>query len=69
MPENLRHSLDQLGLMQIKHKACHGEPLDCLECVPLHFLLSIPIHGYVCCRRVLGCHPLPGCLEEELGGM
>ena len=22
-----------------------------------------------CCRRVLGCHPLLGCMEEELGGM
>ena len=22
----------------------------------------------ICCRRVLGCYPLPGCIEEELGG-
>ena len=22
-----------------------------------------------CCRMVLGCHPLPGCVEEDLGGM
>ena len=30
---------------------------------------SGPISLPDCCRRVLGCHPLPGCMEEELGGM
>ena len=28
-----------------------------------------PAKVAICCRRVLGCHPLLGCMEEELGGM
>ena len=47
MPENLCHSLDQLALTQVKHKAGGGESLDCFKHVLQHFLLSIPIHGYV----------------------
>ena len=33
--------------MQIKHKAGGGELLDCFKRVLQHFLLSIPVHGYV----------------------
>ena len=47
MPENLCRSLDQLALMQIKHKAGGGESLDCFKRVLQHLLLSIPIHGFV----------------------
>ena len=32
-----------------------------------HRHASFPAKVANCCRRVLGCHPLPGCLEEELG--
>ena len=47
MPENLRHGLDQLALMQVKHKAGSGKSLDCFKRVLQYFLLSIPIYGYV----------------------
>ena len=47
MPENLRRRVDQLALMQVKHKAGSGESLDCFKCVLEYFLLSVPIHGYV----------------------
>ena len=47
MPKNLCPSLDQLALIQIKHKAGGGKLLDCFKHVLQHFLLSIPIHGYV----------------------
>ena len=47
MPENLCHSLDQLALMQVKHKASGSESLDCFKHVLQHFLPSIPVHGYV----------------------
>ena len=47
MPENLRRHLDQLALMQVKHKAGGGESLDCFKCVLEYLLLSVPIHGYV----------------------
>ena len=47
MPENLHRGLDQLALMQVKHKASGGESLDCFKHVLQHLLLSIPIHGYV----------------------
>ena len=47
MPENLRCSLDQLALMQVKHKASGGESLDCFKRVLEYFLLSVPVHGYV----------------------
>ena len=30
---------------------------------------SFPAKVAICCRRVLGCHPLLGCMEEELGRM
>ena len=30
---------------------------------------SIPVKLAICCRRVLGYHPLLGCSEEQLGGM
>ena len=47
MPENLRRRLDQLTLMQVKHKASGGESLDRFKRVLEHFLLSVPVHGYV----------------------
>ena len=47
MPENLRRSLDQLALMQVKHKASGGESLDRFKRVLEYFLLSVPVHGYV----------------------
>ena len=47
MPEDLHRGLDQLALMQAKHKAGGGKSLDCFKRVLQHFLLSIPIHGYV----------------------
>ena len=47
MPENLHRHLDQLALMQVKHKASGGKSLDCFKHVLQHFLLSIPVHGYV----------------------
>ena len=47
MPENLRHSLDQLALMQVKHKASGGESLVCFKRVLEYLLLSVPVHGYV----------------------
>ena len=47
MPNNLCCGLDQLALLQVKHKAGGGKSLDCFKCVLQHFLLSIPIHGYV----------------------
>ena len=47
MPENLRRSLDQLALTQVKYKAGSGELLDCLKRVLEYFLLSVPIHGYI----------------------
>ena len=47
MPENLSCSLDQLALMQVKHKAGSAELLNCFKRVLKHFLLSIPVHGYV----------------------
>ena len=47
MPENLRRSLDQLALMQVKHKAGGGESLDCFKRVLEYLLLSVPVHGYV----------------------
>ena len=31
--------------------------------------ILFPAKVAICCRRVLGCHPFPGCVEEELGGM
>ena len=33
--------------MQVKHKSGGGESLDCFKRVLQHFLLSIPVHGYV----------------------
>ena len=47
MPENLRCSLDQLALTQVKHKASGGESLDRFKRVLEYFLLGVPIHGYV----------------------
>ena len=47
MPENLCRGLDQLALMQVKHKVGSGELLDCFKRVLQHFLLSIPVHAYV----------------------
>ena len=47
MPENLHCGLDQLAFMQVKHKAGGGKLLDCFKHVLQHFLLSIPVHGYV----------------------
>ena len=47
MPEDLHRSLDQLALTQVKHKAGSGELLDCFKRVLQHFLLSIPIQGYI----------------------
>ena len=47
MPEKLNYSLDQLAFMQVKHKAGSGKLLDCFKRVLQHFLLSIPVHGYV----------------------
>ena len=47
MPKNLRHSLDQLALMQVKHKASSGKSLDRFKHVLEYFLLSVPVHGYV----------------------
>ena len=47
MPENLCCSLDQLALMQVKHKAGGGKSLGCFKCVLQHLLLSVPVHGYV----------------------
>ena len=47
MPKNLCHGLEQLALIQVKHKAGGSELLDCFKCVLQHFLLSIPVHGYV----------------------
>ena len=47
MPENLCCSLDQLALMQIKHKAGGSKSLDFFKHVLQHLLLSIPVHGYV----------------------
>ena len=47
MPENLRCGLDQLALMQIKHKAGGGKSLDCFKHVLGYLLLSVPVHGYV----------------------
>ena len=47
MPENLRRCLDQLALMQVKHKAGGSKSLDCFKRVLQHLLLSVPIHGYV----------------------
>ena len=32
----------------------------------LHLIICSISKGPTCCRRVLGCHPLPGCMEEEL---
>ena len=40
-----------LGLLQLK-------PAPILEWWPKEWAY---------CRRVLGCHPLPGCMEKELG--
>ena len=36
--------------------------LICIIALPNQLLI-------ICCKRVLGCHSLPGCIEEELGGM
>ena len=47
MPENLCHGLNQLALMQVKHKAGGGKSLDCFKRVLQNLLLSIPIHCYV----------------------
>ena len=47
MPENLCCSLDQLALMQIKHKAGGGKSLGCFKRVLKYLLLSVPVHGYV----------------------
>ena len=47
MPENLHHSLDQLALMQVKHKASGGKSLDRFKRVLEYLLLSVPVHGYV----------------------
>ena len=47
MPENLRRGLDQLALMQIKHKASGGKSLDCFKRVLEYLLLSVPVHSYV----------------------
>ena len=47
MPENLCRSLDQLALMQVKHKAGGGESLVRFKRVLEYFLLSVPKHGYV----------------------
>ena len=33
--------------MQVKHKASRGESVACFKRVLQHFLLSIPVHGYV----------------------
>ena len=50
MPKNLcRSGLDQLALMQVKHKAGGGESLDCFKHVLQHFLLSVPVY--------MLCHP------------
>ena len=46
MPKNLCCSLNQLAFMQVKHKA-GAESLDHFKHVLQHFLLSIPVHGYV----------------------
>ena len=40
-------------------------PILTHHCVHRH--ASLPAKVTICCRRVLGCHPLPGCVEEELG--
>ena len=40
----------------------HAYPILCTNNI-LEFL------GSSCCSRVLGYHPLPGCIEEELGEM
>ena len=47
MPENLCRGLDQLALMQVKHKAGGGKSLDCFKRVLQNLLLSIPVHGYI----------------------
>ena len=47
MPENLRCSLDQLALTQVKHKASGSKSLDCFKRVLEYFLLSVPVHSYV----------------------
>ena len=47
MPKDLCYSLDQLALTQVKHKAGGSESLDCFKRVLQHFVLSIPVHGYV----------------------
>ena len=47
MPENLCRSLDQLALMQVKHKAGGGELPDCFKRVLEYLLLSVPTHDYV----------------------
>ena len=47
MAENLYYSLDQLALMQVKHKAGCSKPLDGFKGVLQHLLRSVSVHGYV----------------------
>ena len=35
----------------------------------MFFLIIVLAFVLVYCRRVLGCHPILGCMEEELGGV
>ena len=36
----------------------------CMLC----YTSSFPAKVVICCRRLLGCYLLPGCVEEELSG-
>ena len=46
VPKDLHCGLDQLALIQTKHKASQCYMLDSFECVDQHLLLGIPIHSY-----------------------
>ena len=47
MPENLHRGLDQLALMQVKHKASGGESLDLLQACPPALPSEYP-HTWLC---------------------